>query len=388
MYGSAPSKQLMQKRNRLRVLDAIKRAEGITRPALARLTGLSLASITNIVAYLKEKDIVSEAEAEENERIGRKATLLRYNYGAYDVICVKVETDDITIALTDLSGTEKRSVVKKVLGDDSAVDTERLKAEIGQFVQAYASDRTLAVGIAVSGIVLGDGEYVLSVGLKWRVSFLKQQIEEVSGLPAVVFNVSASNALFGCMSTSSCDMDNVVFVDLDGGVGAIQLCKGKVNRAAIGEVGHTTVEKDGELCFCGNRGCLELMCSPDRIVESVKAVTGREDIGLADVFDMVDSGDAVRGAVDESLEYLGIAVANVISIFLPQKIIINYAELFGYSHVNDYVMSCVKRRVGFALDNGIEFDQIVLDDSDKLAGIAQCIIDMVFDVSFPRNIID
>ena len=50
-----PSKQLMQKMNRLSVLDEIKRAEGITRPSLVLLTGLSLASIANIVAYIKLK---------------------------------------------------------------------------------------------------------------------------------------------------------------------------------------------------------------------------------------------------------------------------------------------------------------------------------------------
>lgn len=388
MNESVPSKQLMQKMNRLRVLDEIKRADGITRPVLASITGLSLASITNIVAYLKSMDIVSEKEVVESNQIGRKASLLRYKYSGYDIICIKIGASEFKIVLTDLEGKEKCEIERYVFDKGSSFNAEHLKAEIKKFTQTYATDTTLAIGIAVSGLVLSDGEYILSAGLKWEVSYLKQQIEQDIGLPVLVFNISASSALFSCTSTNSSKLDNVVFVDLDGGVGAIQICNGRVNHAAIGEIGHTTVEKDGELCFCGNRGCLELMCSPECIIVSAQNVTNKKGLSLADVFEIIKSDDSVRHAVDDCLEYLGIAVANVVNIFLPKKIIINYSELDGFDYVNEYVMNCVKRRVHNALSGNIDFELVSIGDGEKLKGIAQYISDTIFDVSFPRNIIE
>ncbi len=385
---SAPSKQLMQRANRLRVLDEIRRAEGITRPALARRTSLSLASITNIVAYLKSKDIVDEAETEEDGKVGRKATLLKYKYTAYDVVCVRVGTAGVVISLTDLSGAAKHTVVKSIVDTGSAFNTERLRAEVKAFVQGHATQTTLAVGVAVSGLVLNDGEYVLSAGLEWEVSFLKQQIEEDVGLPVVVFNVSTSNALFGCASTGSSELGNVVFLDLDGGVGAIQICRGKVNRSTVGEIGHTTVEKDGELCFCGNRGCLELMCSPGRIIAGARIAAGDGGLSLAGAFEQVEKNDAIRASVDQCLEYLGIAVANVINIFLPEKVIIDYASLSGFGYVHNYVVGCVERRVRYALPGNVKFDQVLVDDAGKLKGIAQYIVDTIFNVSFSGGVVE
>lgn len=386
MNEPAPSKQLMQKMNRLKVLDAIKRSGGITRPALARQTGLSMASITNIVSYLKARNVVSETEHEEDGKLGRKAALLRCKYTAYDVVCVKIETGGLTLSLTDLSGAVKH-IEKKAVSDTGPAFTESLKAEVGRFVRSCATGATLAVGVAVSGLVLSDGDYVLSAGLKWEASGLKGQLEEDTGLPVVIFNISTSNALFSCMATASSALGNVVFVDLDGGVGAIQLCRGRVNRLAVGEIGHTTVEKDGAMCFCGNRGCLELMCSPERIINAAQAASGKPVGSLAAAFERTAADSAVRAAVDGCLEYLGIAVANVINVFLPEKVIINYADLYAHGYAHEYVAGCVQRRVRQALAGSVVLERVLVSDADKLTGIAQYVIDTIFDLSFPGNII-
>ena len=386
--GSAPSKQLMQKTNRLRVLDEIRRAEGITRSALSRRTGLSLASITNIVAYLKAKHIVDETETEEDGRVGRKAALLEYNYTAYDVVCVRIGTEEMAISLTDLSGAVKHTAVKNIADAGAAFDTGRLRAEVKAFIQAHATGSTLAVGVALSGLVLNDGEYMLSAGLKWEVSCLKQQLEEDVRLPVVIFNVTISSALNACFATGSSALESVVFVDLDGGVGAVQICRGRVNCMAVGEIGHTTIEKDGELCFCGNRGCLELMCSPERILASARAAAGDGSLSLAGAFALLEKNEAVRAAVDGCLEYLGIAVANVINIFLPEKVIINYASLFRFGYVHEYVTGCVKRRVHYALQGKVKVEQAFVDAAGKRKGIAQYLVDTIFDVSFSGGIIE
>lgn len=70
--------QLMQKMNRLKVLNLVRRNQRIARPAIAQQTGLSLSSITNITAYLLEKGLLEECGTEPAERVGHKSTLLRF----------------------------------------------------------------------------------------------------------------------------------------------------------------------------------------------------------------------------------------------------------------------------------------------------------------------
>ena len=75
MNGQVGNVHLMQKLNRLKVLSCIRKNPYVVRPAVAEQTGLSLASITNIVSFLIEKGLVVETGLENAERIGRKAVL-------------------------------------------------------------------------------------------------------------------------------------------------------------------------------------------------------------------------------------------------------------------------------------------------------------------------
>ncbi len=83
--------QLMQKMNRLKVLQFVRRNPDVSRPIIAAQTGLSLPSITNIVSYLLETGILFESGMEKVNRVGRKSTLLRFSADAYDLICIYLD---------------------------------------------------------------------------------------------------------------------------------------------------------------------------------------------------------------------------------------------------------------------------------------------------------
>ena len=101
--------QLMQKMNRLKVLNYVRKHPDCSRPEISRETGLSLASITNVTSYLLEIGILSENGTEIVGRVGRKSTLLRFSKDAYTLVCVFLSEDYINIYVTDLLGnpTEK-----------------------------------------------------------------------------------------------------------------------------------------------------------------------------------------------------------------------------------------------------------------------------------------
>ena len=81
--------QLIQKMNRLRVLNYIRRNPDVARPMIAHDTGLSLSSVTNIISYLLSAGFVTESGMEKAERVGRKGTLLRFGANAYGIVCIR-----------------------------------------------------------------------------------------------------------------------------------------------------------------------------------------------------------------------------------------------------------------------------------------------------------
>ena len=80
--------QLMQKMNRLKVLDYVRRHPNTTRPCIAKGTGLSLPSITNTTSYLLDIGLLCENGTEKVDRVGRKSVFLSFCAKTYDLICI------------------------------------------------------------------------------------------------------------------------------------------------------------------------------------------------------------------------------------------------------------------------------------------------------------
>ena len=101
-----------------------------------------------------------------------------------------------------------------------------------------------------------------------------------------------------------------------------ELWQGKCGFA--GELGHITVNPEGEVCNCGNRGCLETEASAPKIVKNYAALTGTgESLTSRDIFLRAKAGD--KAAVESfarSAYYLGIGIGIVINFLNPEKILI------------------------------------------------------------------
>ncbi len=113
------------------------------------------------------------------------------------------------------------------------------------------------------------------------------------------------------------------------GVGGGIIINGELVTGAhggAGELGHMTVEIDGPLCKCGNRGCLEAMIGTDAIIERyLNLKRGKKANGLtvAQIAGLAKGDDsaAVR-TFTETGKILGVALANIANIFNPQVIVL------------------------------------------------------------------
>jgi N-acetylglucosamine repressor len=391
--------QLMQRINRLKVLEVIRRKGPLARPEIAKLTGLSPSSITNIITYLLERCLVAEMGTVDSKDVGRKATLLRFNPSNHRIIAVDMEATRIDFALTDLAGeiiSMHQTLPDKPLDENELLDL--VKKEIARLTVENSGQGgdIVGIGIAISALVKDEGRFVLSTSLRWKGLSIREQLEKEFNLPVFILNNSRTKALWALNLNVEESDRNVIFLDLSIGVGIVSFFDHKINEAVIGEFGHTTVDKDGPLCFCGNRGCLELMCSVEAVVNKCKDQMGqgkctilakllqesKSVLSFDAVLQAFAQGDGEVGAVlQECGKYLGMGIANIIYIFNPQRIIINGDPLLKSDYIYETAVAEANTRANDQLLQGLKYQKITIGIPESIQGVSSYVADKLFELS-------
>ncbi len=381
--------QLMQKMNRLKVLEYIRLHPDVPRSLIAKETGLSLASITNIITYLLERGIISESGVESADRVGRKGTLLRFCAERYAYICIVIEDRVVHVLLTDLEGAIRTAKQLPTEGQAMELLLEDISRCVTGLQQLPDTPTVLGVGVSVSGIVLENGRFLVSTHMKWKSVDIRQRLEQQTGLPVYVDNVSFLRATeYFCLKNSREDK-NMLFVDMENGIGAMQFFDGRITKGTLGEIGHTTLKRDGEPCFCGNRGCLEAMCNPKRLLSLYEASSGRLVQGLSAMERLYnDKEEHAVFAVEECGSYLGIGLANLVNLFNPSVIVINTGDFTLCPSLFAVAERELRRRAYSALTMELTIEKVDQTREDLVYGMAFHLCRQLFDLSCPYNIID
>ncbi len=381
--------QLIQKMNRLKVLKYIRRNPDVARRLIARETGLSMASLTNITSYLLDAGLLVENGTEKAERVGRKGTLLRFRADTFGMICILLNIDSVNISYTDLEG----EIITRIRVNVSELQpnkvVELVRKNVASLVSEYGRQKILGIGVAVTGMVLEDSRFVASASLKWKEFDLKAILEKETGIPVFVENVSLLKAVWYFCCGRWIEKNNMLLIDLENGIGASQFYHGEINRAMLGEIGHTTVEKDGELCFCGNRGCLETMCSEQRIIKLFEEQGGESGASLEYISRRFNEGDrAARTAVEECGRYLGIGLANLVNLCKPMAIVIHMGSYVNIRPLIECAVKEMKSRAYPALLQDLEIREVNVTEENTVKGAAFNLCDRLFDIEYTGNIVE
>jgi predicted NBD/HSP70 family sugar kinase len=400
--------QLMQRINRLKVINIVRQNGQISRPEIIKKTGLSPSTITNIISYFIEKDLVREIGSVDSKEVGRKAVIIQFNTEAYEIIAIDVNIDRIIISLTDLTGEIKK--MREVPLDPLLQEVEILRLlrhEIqitldhqAENINGQISKKIGGIGIAISGIVKNSDRVVLSSNLKWKGLSLREYFKSIFDLEVYVENSSKTKALYELKKGNNTNEKNIIFLDLTMGVGIVSIFENKINEAVIGEFGHTTVKKDGPLCFCGNRGCLELLCSVESIVNAASSMVKqgkcsilqkllnkkKDNISYELILEALSQGDTdVIDIIKENGEYLGIGIANLINIFNPQKIIVNGDLLLQSDLLYQTALEVAATRAYEEFYNDLKIEKVNVSIENAIKGITLNVVDRLFDLPNINN---
>ncbi|MFJ9080532.1 ROK family protein [Streptomyces sp. NPDC102278] len=338
--------QDIRRRNRFDALRCVFAAAGpASRQEIAAATGLSFATVANLVAELLEAGVLAEA-GHEDSKGGRPRARLTVNAERGALIGIDVAETSVQVELFDLALTVLRSVRLPLPQADVRPDdvVEAIVAGVeGLTDTAEASARILGAGVSVPGHVEREGGVsVFSPYWSWRDVPLRSLLAERLPMPLYLDNPLKAATVAEMWFGAGSEFDDLVVVTLRAGVGAGIAIDGALYRGATnsaGEWGHTCLVPGGRECRCGRRGCVEAYVSTRGIARTVREVDENsplleadEDAVVAKVARARARGDAVAAeTVTRTAHYLGTAAADLLNLFNPQALVLGgpVAERLG-----------------------------------------------------------
>jgi len=322
--------------NRSAILAHLGAQGPASRADLARLLGLSPASLTSLAKELIADGLIVELDHSPSQG-GRPARMLGLAASDARAIGVKVVADHVAFVEVGIDGSVQRSASEPF---DAAASTflADLADLLRRFIQGGGSTRLLGVGVGVPGSVDRQGSGLVdSAQLGWNQVPLGETLRREIGLPVIVENnvnaLAMAERLYGVGRRHS----SFLVVTIGTGVGAGFVVDGVVLRGSTGgagEIGHTPVLEDGPVCSCGNVGCLEAVIGEAALVAEARArgIIGDRG-GMPALRAAADEGDAAAAALfGEAGHLLGRALAGVVQLLDPEIVILLGEGTAAWSH--------------------------------------------------------
>lgn len=316
--------------NRAVVLDLVRRFGPISKTDLADRSALALSSVLNIITSLSRQDLVRSVRFGPSTG-GRPPALIELNPDARYAAGVHIHPAGVDAVLLNLAG--------DVVGQTSIpLEGECVEVSIAE-TAVEAVEQVLRLAHADPGRILGAGVGVVDVA---AAGSLRSQLERTLGLPVSLDHSASLCALAEYRHGVGKDAprDTLAFISADEDIGLGLIVDGKLYRGATGlagSLGHTIVDLTGPLCRCGNFGCLDTLASVQAITRRVSVETklnarvhralaldgNTDDVTFAAVVQALEGGDAVVDTiVKNSIAYLSLGIANVISLLEPQRVVV------------------------------------------------------------------
>ncbi|MFA5014171.1 MAG: ROK family protein [Actinomycetota bacterium] len=390
------NKKLIKDINRSIVLNQIRSKGSISRTDISKNTKLALSTITNIIDSLIREKLVFETGTESSTG-GRRPISLQFNYGYAHVFGVKVEKDNIIIALTDLKADIKDKLILSYEKDKTGKSIINvIKKGINQLLIKNKKNKKIimGIGIAISGLTNNNkGILVHSSFLGLKSINFRNELNKEFKVPIYIDNDVNAYTLAEFTMGYGKDESNFICISVGEGIGAGIVINNKVYYGQIGgagEFGHTIISKDGYPCHCGQCGCLEMYAS-DKYFQ----LRGREiskDFKNSSLNNSKFSFDEVYEAAKDKNDplalqlfkekgiNLGIGIVNLINILNPSRIIFMGENLKAKEFFLKYTIKTANNNFFDKADFKTKFFVSKLGDNAWEIGAALLAINRLFEV--------
>lgn len=320
------------------VLRLIWHEHRISRAEIARRTGLSRSTVTEIVDELLPTKLISEVGVGPS-RGGRPPIVLEFNYDAACILGVDMGAAHVAVALTNLRG---EVLAWRHEFHSVRTDPEGTRALISELCGSCLADvpgsRSRLIGLGVAAPCPVDpnhpDEFSEIVLPDWRGRAGLKPIATRLKVPLFVDNDANLGALAERWWGAGRGVDDFFYVKVATGLGSGHFIQGKVYRGATGvagEIGHMAIDTQGKPCLCGLRGCLVTLVGAPALVARAKELRAqypdsslpKNKPSIEAIEDAALLGDPLAlQIVREAAGHLGIAIASLLNLMNPRLVII------------------------------------------------------------------
>ncbi|MGC9521432.1 MAG: ROK family transcriptional regulator [Anaerolineae bacterium] len=309
------------------ILKTIYHSEGISRAEIARVTGLTRPTVSDVVVDLMEQGIVVEVGYGPSTG-GRPPICLSVDREALHLIGIDLAIGDYRGAILDLRGNILHRDRRRFSGTGEAASLSALY-DLLDALMASATRPILGIAVGAPGLIDAvAGVMVQGINQDWHDVPLRELLERRYEVPAYVAN-DCHVAALGEYTFGESDRDqDLVVINIEWGIGSGIVLGGKLfhgNPLGAGEIGHVRVVEDGVRCRCGKYGCLETVASAQSIVSRVQelvrqaAAVGNGGDGEKITFETVCEMHAkhdplVKEVIEDAARGLGVAASNLVGI--------------------------------------------------------------------------
>ncbi|MFJ8885525.1 ROK family protein [Streptomyces sp. NPDC102402] len=321
------SQTSLHRANLERVVRAVRMAGSLTQAEIARSTGLSAATVSNIVRELKDGGTV---EVTPTSAGGRRARSVSLSGDAGIVVGVDFGHTHLRVAIGNLA--------HQVLAEESEpLDVDASSAQgfgraeqlVNRLIETtgISPEKIIGVGLGVPGPIDVESGTLGSTSILpgWTGINPSQELAGRLGVPVYVDNDANLGALGELVWGSGRGVRDLAYIKVASGVGAGLVIDGHIYRGpggTAGEIGHITLDESGPVCRCGNRGCLETFTAARYVLPLLKPSHG-SDLTMERMVQLAREGDpGCRRVIGDVGRHIGSGVANLCNLLNPSRVVL------------------------------------------------------------------
>lgn len=375
----------LKRLNRGLILKLVATGECTSRIELAKKTSLSKMSVTNIVSEFLESDILAEEDIEPMKGQGRNPICLNISKKAPKIIGLFVHREECTAVLCDMKLNILKSASVSMNDENSGRLLELLIEVIDQVMPEDKEERLWGIGVGAVGPVDIKRGMILNppnfFGIRdFEIAVL---LYEHYRLPVYIdsqYNCAAQAEKYFGIGKQYHDF---IFLGITNGIGSGIIADDKVFVSSNGltsELGHVSIDINGNQCTCGNRGCLETYAGARIVEEKLRRATGKE-LGFREFCARAadcteDKTDAIfRGM----MEQLACAVTSSVNLLNPQAVIVGHEGCFLPDKYLAYLEELVNRQKLAGDYRYVTVRRSSMDEEAHLRGCACSVLNRIFE---------
>jgi predicted NBD/HSP70 family sugar kinase len=392
--------ELIRAINRSHILDTVRRLEPISNQEICRRTGLSRSTVSMAVNGLLAdglllNDMIDETTASTR---GRPTRLFRLNPNAAFVVGIKLSMNEVSVVAANLRADTLACLTLPIrpwrFGPEIVVDLleDGMRAVLKK--AGLSLSQISGIGVGLPGFIdsaagISYWNPILSAE-KAPVEFARMLHDRVN-VPVTLENDANLLALAERWFGHGQDVDNFAVILLESGIGMGLFLNGELYRGhnRMGtEFGHTKIEREGPLCRCSQRGCVEAFAADYAILREVRKVAGLPELNagttsdhtqICEAAERARNGDTrIKEIFENAGNALGVGIANFINVIDPKKIILAGAGMHAFDLIGPALMDGINRNTVSALSGRCEIIAHNWPDEAWVRGAAALILEDIY----------